>query len=621
MPSSVAPHESLEDELDESFDADHVEVIDDDGDRAERARADTAATFAATLVDEWVGLGLSDVVICPGSRSTPMALAFHGDERVRTHVHIDERSAAFMALGTALATRRPVAVLSTSGTAAVEFHPAVVEADLSNVPLLVLTADRPPELRGVGAPQTIEQRNLYGTAPRWFRDADVPRSADRDNWRGLAREAWENAMGERPGPIHLNLPFREPLIGTPGPLPSPTRSEQPTLLDDPYDPLETGSRGGLPEHEVVRLSQLMAGRRGVIVTGGRAAKDRNDAAAVHLLAEHLGWPVLADGPSGCRIEVLGCVTTFDSLLRSEEFAVSHRPEVVLRIGGLLTSKVLNRWIAESGAVRIGFDQNGPLADPDRVFDRQFVVSTARACDQLRHASPPQRDSSWRRSWVEAESIASNTIDRVLSKHSEATEPAAIVDLFALLNDGGTVVLSSSMPVRDAEWFAPGRNGVRVVSNRGASGIDGVTSTAVGVALSGAPTALLIGDLAFLHDSNALIGLGERDVNLLIVVFDNDGGGIFSMLPVRDQVDPGTFETLFGTPHGMDLVKLAEAHGISAERVSSRTGAQAAMVGALSRGGPRVVVVGTDRRRNRELHGELNQAVFDALAGREDQWGH
>lgn len=619
MPSSVASHEPLEREATGSTGTDRVEVVDDtieSGDHAERARADTAATFAATLVDEWVALGLTDAIVCPGSRSTPMALALYNDDRVSVHVQLDERSAAFMALGVGLSTRRPAVVLSTSGTAAVEFHPAVVEADLSNVPLLVLTADRPPELRGVGAPQTIEQRNLYGSSPRWFHDAEVPRGADRDGWRSLARQAWDAALGERPGPVHLNLPFREPLIGTPGELPRPERLPQPTLLDVPEEDSTPGSHRGLSDTDLEHLVGLLVDRRGVIIAGGRTAGDRSDAAAVHLLAEHLGWPVLADGPSGCRIEVQGCVTTFDSLLRSERFASTHRPEVVLRLGGLLTSKILNRWVADSGAVCIGFDPNGPLADPDRVFTQQWVVSTARACEQLRIALPQQIDTSWRQSWVDAEKLGSDTIDRVLSRHSEATEPAVVVDLFALLNDGGTVVLSSSMPVRDAEWFAPGRNGVRVISNRGASGIDGVTSTAVGVALSGGPTALVTGDLAFLHDSGALLGLRQRDVNLMIVVFDNDGGGIFSMLPVRDQVDHDTFETLFGTPHGLDLVALAQAHGISAERVSSRTGVQAAMVGALSRGGPRVVVVETDRQRNRELHGELNEAVFDALGGDE-----
>lgn len=613
MPSSVAPQQSPERDTDVSTQTGQPTVTVHETDHAGQARADTAATFAATLVDEWVELGLTNAIVCPGSRSTPMALAFHNDDRVDVQVHIDERSAAFMALGAAITTRRPVAVLSTSGTAAVEFHPAVIEADLANVPMIVVTADRPPELRGVGAPQTIDQRNLYGTAPRWFKDAEVPRSSDRDMWRQIARDAWTNATGERPGPVHLNLAFREPLIGTPGALPRPAASQQPTLLDQDTSSITLATQRGLSEADLENLTRMMAGRRGVIIAGARAANSRVDAAGVHLLAEHLGWPVLADGPSGCRIEVLGSITAFDSLLRSEDFTETHQPEVVLRIGGLLTSKVLNRWVAGSDAVRIGFDQNGPFADPDGVFPHQWVVSTARACEQLRAALPQQDDASWRQSWIDAEDLSCRTIDKILAKHSEVTEPAVIVDLFALLNDGGTVVLSSSMPVRDAEWFAPGRNGVKVVSNRGASGIDGVTSTAVGAALSGEPTALVIGDLAFLHDSNALIGLEDRQVNLLIVVFDNDGGGIFSMLPVRDQVDHPTFEKLFGAPHGLDLVKVAEAYGVPAERVSSRTGAQAAMVGALSRGGPRVVVVGTDRGANRRLHGEINEAVFDALA--------
>lgn len=577
---------------------------------ADRARADIAATFAATLVDEWARLGLTDVMISPGSRSTPMALAFHRDSRITVHVHPDERSTSFMALGAALLARRPVAMLCTSGTAATEFHSAVVEAGLANVPLLVLTADRPPELRHVGAPQTIEQIDLYGVAVRWFCDAEVPRSSDRNEWRQLARRAWDNATGVRPGPVHLNLPFREPLVGEAGELPE---SQPPTASSGSWvaEPC-LGTTEGLDEADLVEYAAAISGRRGVIVAGYRAAQTREDVAAVHLLAEHLGWPVLADGPSGCRIEVLGCVTAFDSLLRSEEFATRQRPEVVIRIGGLLASKALNRWIANSGAKLIGFDPHGRLPDPDRVFRDQRVVATALACDQLRSVVEPCTDTSWRKSWIAAERTALEAIDRVLGSHPEATEPGVVVDLFALLNDDGTVVLSSSMPVRDAEWFAPGRNALRVIANRGASGIDGVTSTAVGAALDGAPTALLIGDLAFLHDSNALIGLRNRDVNLLIVVLDNKGGGIFSMLPVSEQVDTDTFETLFGTPHDVDLVKLCEAHGIPAERVSSRTGAQAAMVGGLSRGGARVVVVDCSRRGNRELHGELNRAVVETI---------
>lgn len=586
----------------------------------EQARADTAATFAATLVDEWVRLGLTDLVVSPGSRSTPMALAAHRDGRLRLHVHPDERSASFMALGSAIATRRPVAVLSTSGTAAVQFHAAVVEADLASIPLIVLTADRPPELRNVGAPQTIDQIDLYGSAVRWFKDAEVPRSSDRNEWRSLAEAAWNAAKGPRPGPVHLNLPFREPLVGDAGEKPAvPASAEEGRGFADgsssPGDsaPAEASADYRLlSADDLAMFAEAMSDRRGVIVAGRRAAEDRADAAAVHLLAEHLGWPVIADPQSGCRIEVLGCVTAFDSLLRSDSFALRQLPEVVLRIGGILTSKSLNRWVRTSGATLIGFDPVGPFADPDQIFSEQRIVAIAPACDALRDTVRPCGDSAWRRSWIDAEHRATDAIDRILSRHPEATEPGVVVDLFALLNDEGTLMLSSSMPVRDAEWFAPGRNSLKVLANRGASGIDGVTSTAVGVALDGSPTALLIGDLAFLHDSNALITLRERNVNLLIVVLDNNGGGIFSMLPVSEQIDTDTFETLFGTPHDVDLVKLAEAHGIPAERVSSRTGAQAAMVGGLSRGGPRVVVVETDRERNRDLHGELNSAVVTAI---------
>lgn len=598
-------------------------VVSGSSDVAGKARADIAATFAATLVDEWARLGLRDVMISPGSRSTPMALAFWANDEINVHIHHDERSTSFMAIGSALANRRPVAILCTSGTAATEFHSAVVEADLARVPLLVLTADRPPELRGVGSPQTINQVGLYGDSVRWFCDAEVPRSADRGDWRGLARRAWDASLGSTPGPVHLNLPFREPLVGEPGELPPREpdwRTSDPSTTDGQavdseeadLPELQIGSVAGLPPEDISTLVELISNRRGVIVTGVRAAWDRSEVAAVHLLAENLGWPVIADGPSGCRIEVLGCVTTFDALLRSERFAEHHRPEVVIRLGGLLTSKSLNRWITTSGAALIGIDPSGRFADPEGVFENRWVASPGVVCEQLRTASPIAVDRSWRDSWIEAERTATEVIDRTLARHPEATEPAVVIDLFALLNDDGVVVLSSSMPVRDAEWFAPGRNALRVFSNRGASGIDGVISTAVGAALDGAPTALLIGDVAFLHDSNALIGLKGRALNLLIVVIDNDGGGIFSMLPVSDSVDKETFEALFGTPHHVDLVRLAEAHGIPAERVSSRTGAQAAMVGGLSRGGPRIVVVETSRLGNRVLHGELNGAVVDAI---------
>jgi len=564
---------------------------------------DVAATYCATLVDEWVACGLTDVVISPGSRSTPMALALADrGPALRVHVHHDERSASFMALGLARAARRPVAMLCTSGTAAVQFHAAVVEAFQAFVPLLVLTADRPPELQGVGAPQTIDQRDLYRSAVRWFCEPGPPDAADAPLWRELARDAWMRSVGERPGPVHLNLAFREPLLGTVGELPPP---------GPPLPLIHSGAEPGLTNEHLAGLVGVLEGRRGLIVAGDRTARGAEDAVAVHRLAAHLGWPVLADGPSGCRCDVPGTITTFDSLVRHEDFAAEYLPEVVLRLGGLLASKELNRWLAGSGAVQIGVDRYGACPDPDRVLAETHSVDVAAVCEQLRSHVAEGADPSWRAGWIQAEQIATAAIDRVVASHPEATEPGVAIDVATLLSDGGILVASSSMPVRDLEWFAPPRDGVEIIANRGANGIDGVVSTAVGAALTGAPTALLIGDVAFLHDTNGLLGLTARHVNVVLVVVDNDGGGIFSFLPQHHEVAPERFEQLFGTPHGVDLTAIAAAHGVPAQRVGTRTGVQAAIAGALTRGGPRVVVVPTDRSANVDVHRELQAAVAEA----------
>jgi 2-succinyl-5-enolpyruvyl-6-hydroxy-3-cyclohexene-1-carboxylate synthase len=533
-----------------------------------------------------------------------MALALAADGRVRLHVFHDERSAAFCALGIGRALGRPAVVVCTSGTAAVEFHPAVVEADHGCVPMIVITADRPPELQGVGAPQTIDQRDLYGRSVRWYCEPGPPARDGWPWWRDLARDGWARTSGVTPGPVHLNLAFREPLVGTPWELPPP---------DAPAESVRPGASWGLTDEEVARLTATVSGRRGLIVAGTRAARDPAEAAAVLDLADVLGWPVLADPPSGCRDLRRGVVAAFDPLLRHEGFAAHHRPEVVIRLGGLVASSVTNRWLADSGAVQVGFDHAGRCPDPDRVLSRSLPVDVASACRQLAAAGPVAAPEPWRAEWVAAERLAREAIDGVLGRHAEATEPAAAVDLLAALPAGASLVVSSSMPVRDLEWFAPPRPGVRVLANRGANGIDGVVSTAVGVALAGGgPTGLLVGDLAFLHDTNGLLGLPGRGVDLVTVVLDNDGGGIFSFLPQARAVPLERFEQLFGTPHGVDLVAVAEAHGVPAERVATRAGLQAAVAGALTRGGPRVVVVDTDRDANVAVHGELNAAVGQAL---------
>jgi 2-succinyl-5-enolpyruvyl-6-hydroxy-3-cyclohexene-1-carboxylate synthase len=477
-----------------------------------------------------------------------------------------------------------------------------VEAHQSFVPLLVLTADRPPELQGVGAPQTIDQRDLYGTAVRWFCEPGPPAAGGAPWWRDLARDAWMRALGERPGPVHLNLAFREPLLGTTAALPAPR---------EPLPAARPGARWGLTDERLATLTRAIDGRRGVIVAGDRAARNAEEAVAVHRLAAHLQWPVLADAPSGCRREIASTITAFDALVRHEPFADAHRPEVVLQLGGLVASKQLHRWLAGSAALQVGVDPYGAAPDPDRVLAETLHADIAVTADQLRSTVTRPAPPEWRAGWIAAESAARAALERVITRHTEATEPGVAIDLMGMLSDGGLLVVSSSMPVRDLEWYAPARDGVDVLSNRGANGIDGVVSTAVGAALTGAPTALLIGDVAFLHDTNGLLGLVAREVNLVIVVVDNDGGGIFSFLPQHDELDASTFEQLFGTPHGVDLCALAAAHGVPAERVATRTGLQAAIAGALTRGGPRVVVVQTDRAANVALHDELHAAVAAA----------
>src|SRR4051812_42014337 len=301
------------------------------------AAPDVQATFCATLVDEWVRCGLRHAIVAPGSRSTPMALALAARTDVSIEIFHDERAASFAALGVALATGVPAALLCTSGTAATHFHAAVVEAHQSGVPMLVLTADRPPELHGVGAPQTIEQANLYGDAVRWFDDPGVAADDDRTTWRCVASEAWRRSTGDRPGPVHLNLPFREPLVGVVGDVPEP----------------DAGEHVSPPLLVVDDLIELFDEPHGVIVAGNGV----DDAPAVQSLAAATGWPVLADPLSGCQM-LDAAVVRFDAILRHAAFADAYRPSVVVQMGMPPASKVLAQWLAGSGARHVAVSPVG-----------------------------------------------------------------------------------------------------------------------------------------------------------------------------------------------------------------------------------------------------------------------
>ncbi|MGA1412262.1 MAG: 2-succinyl-5-enolpyruvyl-6-hydroxy-3-cyclohexene-1-carboxylic-acid synthase [Ilumatobacteraceae bacterium] len=561
--------------------------------------AATTATFCATLVDEWLQCGVRHAVVSPGSRSTPIALEIANRQEIEMHIFHDERSAAFAALGIAKASGIPAILVCSSGTAAVEFHPAVVEAHHSEVPILICTADRPAELQGVGAPQTIDQQNLYGVSVRKFVNAEVADESESHTWRKIARDLFATSLGKLRGPVHLNLRFREPLMGVATSL--PPRNERSAMIADKVD---------LPSARSLRkLKKALNFKNGVIIAG----PENYQVESVLHLAQTLSWPVLADPRSGARVPSKFVVAAADSILRDEDIAKKLQPQVVLRFGTLPASKVVNSWLASSGAKQIVITTTPTLADPDQLCALHIVGEIDELCAELvsdRTNEQNKRDDfSWLDLWDSAESSAQKSINAALADEPGLSEPGVARALYGLLPEASNLVVSSSMPIRDVEWFAAPRTGLRVHANRGANGIDGVVSTAVGIALATRqPTTLLIGDIALLHDVNGLIGLVSREIDLRIVVIDNNGGGIFSFLPQAQNLELTKFEKIFGTPHGVNLKMVAQAHQINTHEVANMSD----FAEVLSQRGPWLARVVTDRQENVKVHERINQMVASNL---------
>jgi len=563
------------------------------------SQPDANTSFAIALVDEWARAGLTDAVISPGSRSAPLALAFERDPRVRVHVVLDERSAAFRALGLGLATRRPAAVLCTSGTAAANFHPAVIEASHARVPLLVCTADRPPELHDAGAGQTIDQTRLYGRAVRWFHEpgppADDPGAGP--TWRAAASRAFAATLGAPAGPVHCNFAFREPLLPTGAPL-----VDAPGRADGEPWTRSAAARRAPDAAEVVGLAQrVRACPRGLLVAGWGA--DVTAATAARFAAA-AGWPVLADPISQLRTGS-HAISTYEGLLRAPGFADAHRPELALRVGAAPTSKLATAWLDPS-VPQVLADPNDDWLDPYHAAGERVAVDgeglLAAVADEL--GAPTA--SPWLEGWRRAEQVARAAIDAELDASPVPCDGLVARDLAAALPDGASLAVASSLPVRALEWCMAPRTGLHVFANRGANGIDGFVSTVVGIAQANAPmpTVGLCGDLCFLHDTNGLLG---ATAPATFVVVDNDGGGIFSYLPPAELPE---FERLFVTPHGLDLVEVARAHGATAERVDDVHKLVEAVLSPAN--GPRVLVIPVDRAAGVARHRALWDAVAEAV---------
>jgi 2-succinyl-5-enolpyruvyl-6-hydroxy-3-cyclohexene-1-carboxylate synthase len=583
--------------------------------------------FALTLVDELVRAGVTDACLAPGSRSAPLALALAEHQGIRVHVHLDERSAAFFALGVAKRSGRPAVVLCTSGTAAANLHPAVLEADHARTPLLVLTADRPPELRGTGANQAADQLKLYGAAVRWFCEVGLPADdpAAGRYWRSLASRAWAEAVGPLPGPVHLNLAFAEPLVPLAPPAadggwarlggePAPGRAG-----GAPWTAAPAGVRAAAPEDVDALATAVRANPRGLLVAGWGAGLDP---AAVDGFAAASGWPVLADPLSGAR-HGPAAVSAYDGLLRAPRFAAAHRPDLAVRVGGAPTSKALTGWLDES-VPQVLVDPAGGWLDPGRsaalrlTADPSALLATVAGRLAAGRPAPAGPDPSpagpWLGEWLEADRLAREAIDGLLDEWAEPFEGRVARDLVARMPDGGTLVVGSSMPVRDVDAFAAPRDGLRFLANRGLSGIDGFVATTLGVAAAGdEPVVGLCGDLTLLHDASSLLGAAGRPRGAVLVVCDNDGGGIFSFLP-QAGLPAGLFEPLFGTPHGLDLTALAAAARLPSRVVEKAADLVPALDAALAGGGTRLVVVRGDRAANLARHRAVSEAVAGAVGG-------
>ncbi len=509
-------------------------------------------------------------------------------------MHIDERSGSFFGVGLAKATGKPVALLSTSGTAAAEFHAAVVEAFYSRTPLIVLTADRPPELRDVGANQAIDQQRLYGTAVRWFFDPGPPVEAPNVSrlWRRLAARAYAEAAT---GPVHINLPFREPLV--------PALGQLPSALGAPGQTVTGGRTLPTPSQVTTLASALQRAQRPLIIAGEMRDGDRL-APALH----RLGLPVLAEPSSQLRrAETGAAIESYEALLRAG-WSLQHGPDLVIRLGGTPTSKVLGAWLAAASAQTF-------LIDPDRAWrDPDQVVSNVVVCDPqgLLEALPPLDRSGWREEWVSAGKKAAAAISASFVS-TPMHEGHIVRALASRLPDTGQVFVGSSMPIRAADSFWPlAKPQQRFYGNRGASGIDGLVSTGLGLAAarSTIPTVLLLGDLSAYHDMNGLWALRRHGLRATVVVCDNNGGGVFNFLPQSQHQD--VFEELFATPLGLDFAQVARLYDLVYSPVTDRSGLEPALSDAFNAQAPTMVVVRFKREDSVSGHRTCWEAAAAAL---------
>ncbi len=579
--------------------------------------------WGRAIAAELARSGVRTVCISPGSRSTPLTVAFDEHEDITTVSALDERSAAYFALGRARRTGEVTPLVCTSGTAAANYHPAVIEADEGRVPLLLLTADRPPELRESGANQTVDQQKLYGDAVRWYKELPEPVGRDR-TLRSLRTDvcrAVGAAEGTPAGPVHLNVPFAKPL--EPTPVEGDVSADPSSIAaagrgeNTPFVSRTTGTPQ-LDDRALRQLAELVTVDRGLIVAGP-ADPPGLDPEAITSFAHATGFPILADPLSGLRFgghtRVAPVIGSYDSFVDTAVTEAWPDPELVVRLGASPTSKALRQYLAKTGARQLVVDPAGAWREAEFAATDLVVAEPSRLCGQLSQVLRGAGSAAWRARWVDADTEQA----AVGADYDETLfEGGIVADVVSELADPSTLVVSNSMPVRDLDRFGrPTTKSITTVGNRGASGIDGIVSTALGAAHGTTDdVTLVIGDLAYYHDMNGLLALERADVEATIVLINNDGGGIFHKLPIANFEPP--FTRQFKTPHGMDFEPTGDLYGFEYAWVDSRGGFRETYAEAVAADGSHVIEVGVDAESSHAVRASMAEEVVERLDSDSDE---
>jgi 2-succinyl-5-enolpyruvyl-6-hydroxy-3-cyclohexene-1-carboxylate synthase len=574
--------------------------------------ADSFTQYVANFVDELVSSGVEKVVISPGSRSTPLAILMAEHPGLTCYINIDERSAGFFALGIAKSQQKPVALLCTSGTAAANYFPAIVEANYARVPLLVLTADRPHELRDVGAPQAIDQLHMYGQYAKWFVDLALPEEQPGMHRyvRTVAGRAVATAAAYPAGVVHLNFPFREPLV------PNLNFPNLWNKIDDrnTYLHIPTTSQV-LSDFEMDKIAHLVQEEtNGLIICGEHNEQDF--ANTIQKLSGHLKFPVLADPISNLRSGIhnqQGIITSYNTLLNDPVLLEELKPNIVIRFGAMPISKPLTQMLKKYPDItQIVIDQSGGYRDPTLNASHLITCNETIFCENLIAKVNNRGVSHFYDAWIQSNNVYVEMVDHLLEQITEMFEGKIVRELQKLLPNQSTLFVGNSMPIRDVDtFFGQTNKEITIMANRGASGIDGVVSTALGASVNATkPTFLLIGDLSFYHDLNGLLAAKMNNLDLTIILVNNDGGGIFSFLP--QSKEEKHFETLYGTPIGLDFSKVVSMYNGMYKKVETWEEFYTVFEKIHSYNGLKVIEIPTDRKKRVKVHRELLDHVSQEI---------